>query len=384
MKNVKVIQKLFFILCLTLITGCKGEKSAIAEVEQQEQKNDFKIIAYYTPSTGKINKETVDQLDQVIFSFLHLRGNELSFDEAEDSTSLAYLTSLKKQNSNLEVLISLGGWGGCETCSEVFSSAKGRNDFARSVKKILEDFHADGIDLDWEYPAVENFPGHAFKPEDKQNFTALVTELRETLGEDYQISFAAPGFDEFIQNSVEWEKVMPLMNNLNLMSYDMVHGGSSSTGHHTSLYSTADQKMSADYSLKYLDSIGVPKEKIILGAAFYARVWEDVDSINNGLYQSGKFKEAVLFKDLESFQEEHDGFVMHYDSVAQAPYLYNPNKKLFATFDDPMSIAAKTEYVIQNNLGGIMFWQLSGDKEEKGLVDIIYKVKQSTLNKSID
>lgn len=377
MKNSNVFLKVFIILCISLIIGCKEkDKSVTADLEQQEQKtDDFKIIAYYTPSTGNIDNKTVAQLDQVIFSFLHLKGNELSFDEKEDSTSLSYLTSLKKQNPDLEVLVSLGGWGGCETCSEVFSTEKGREDFAQSVKEILQNFNADGIDLDWEYPAVENFPGHAYKPEDKQNFTALVTVLRETLGEDYEISFAAPGFDEFIQNSVEWEKVMPLMDNLNLMSYDMVHGGSPSTGHHTSLYSTTDQEMSADYSLKYLDSIGVPKEKIVLGSAFYARVWEEVDSINNGLAQPGKFKEAVLFRDLDAYQEEHPGFKRYYDTIAQAPYLYNAEKGLFATFDDSLSIATKTKYALENGLGGIMFWQLSGDKSEQGLLDVINNVK---------
>lgn len=367
-----IVASLIFCSCNNKDASVKPEPET-AQLEPQQ--NDFKVIAYYTPSTGEIDKETAEQLDQLIFSFMHLQGNELAFDEAEDSTSLSYLTSLKKQHPNLEVLVSLGGWGGCETCSEVFSTTKGRKDFARSVKRILEDFDADGIDLDWEYPAVQNFPGHAYKPEDKQNFTALVTELRETLGENYEISFAAPGFDEFIQNSIEWEKVMPLMDNLNLMSYDMVHGGSDTTGHHTALYSTENQKMSADYSLRYLDSIGVPKEKIVLGAAFYARVWEDVDSINNGLAQPGRFKEAVLYRDLDAFQEEHSGFKRYYDTVAQAPYLYNADKGLFATFDDSLSVKTKTEYALQNNLGGIMFWQLSGDNSENGLLDVIHREK---------
>ena len=370
----------FFLAATLLICSCNNKGSSVNgkadEIAQLEpQQDDFKIIAYYTPSTGKIDEETVGQLDQLIFSFMHLQGNELALDDAEDSTSLAYLTSLKKQNPNLEVLVSLGGWGGCETCSDVFSLEKGRKDFAQSVKRILEDFNADGIDLDWEYPAVQNYPGHAYKPEDKQNFTSLVTELRETLGPDYEISFAAPGFDEFIQNSVEWEKVMPLMDNLNLMSYDMVSGGSDSTGHHTALYSNSTQQLSADYSLRYLDSIGVPKEKIVLGAAFYARVWEDVANINNGLSQPGKFKQSVLYKDLDAFQEEHPGFKRYYDSVAQAPYLYNAEKGLFATFDDSLSVKIKTEYALQNNLGGIMFWQLSGDNPEDGLLDIIHSVK---------
>lgn len=375
MKNLKLLSKLLFFSITFLSVGCKEEKEVTAQVEEQLQNNDFKIIAYYTPSTGKVDNETIEQLDQIIYSFLHLKGNELVAESAEDSTSLAYLSSLKDQNEDLEVLISLGGWGGCETCSEVFSNEEGRKEFAASVKDLILRYNADGIDLDWEYPAVEGFPGHAYKPEDKQNFTALVSELRQTLGEDYVISFAAPGFEEFVNKGIEWEKVMPLVDHVNLMSYDMVHGGSPATGHHSALYSTVDQEMSADYSIRYLDSLGVPKEKIVIGGAFYARVWEDVDSLNNGLHQPGKFKEAVLFRDLEAFQEKHPGFRKFYDSVAQAPYLYNPERKLFATFDNSASIAAKTNYALENNLGGIMFWQLSGDKTEDGLVDVIHSIK---------
>jgi len=355
--------------------SCKEEKTEIVQVEEQQQEEEFKVIAYYTPSTGKIDEETVDQLDQIIFSFLHLQGNELAFDEAEDSRSLAYLTSLKRQNPNLEVLVSLGGWGGCETCSEVFSKTEGRKDFAISVKDLLEEYNADGIDLDWEYPVVEGFPGHLFQPQDRENFTALVAQLRETLGEDPEISFAAGGFDDYLKRAVEWEKIMPLLDNVNLMSYDMVNGGSAKTGHHTALYSTPEQPLSTDRAIKFLDSIGVPREKIILGAAFYARTWEEVESTTNGLYQTGKFKNSVLYKDLEKFEEENPGFKRYWDTIARAPYSYNANKKIFATYDDSLSVAEKTQYVIDKNLGGIMFWQLSGDKKEDGLLDVIHSIK---------
>ena len=378
MASFKVFRMLFVLIAISIFS-CKDnsvndEEKLVSADLQPEQ--DLKVIAYYTPSTGEIDEETAGQLDQIIYSFLHLNGNKIHVEEEQDSTSLRYLTSLKEANPDLEVLISLGGWGGCETCSEVFSTAAGREEFAQSVKNVLEEYNADGIDLDWEYPAVEGHPGHPYKPEDKQNFTALVAELRETLGEDYQLTFAAPGFDEYLSKSVEWYKVMPLVDHVNLMSYDMVHGGSDSTGHHTALYSTTGQEMSADNSLKYFDSIGIPRDKIVLGAAFYARVWEDVDSQNNGLYQPGKFKEAVLYKDLETFQRENPGFVKYFDTVAQAPYLYNAEKRLFATFDDTTSIAAKTKYVVDNDLKGIMFWQLSGDKKD-GLVDIISESQES-------
>ncbi|MEI9808857.1 MAG: glycosyl hydrolase family 18 protein [Bacteroidota bacterium] len=94
--------------------------------------------------------------------------------------------------------------------------------------------------------AIEGYPGHAYTVGDKQNFTSLIRSLRDTLGNNYEISFAAGGFDSFLQNSVEWDKIMPLLDKVNLMSYDLVSGYSKMTGHHTPLYSNHFQKQSAD------------------------------------------------------------------------------------------------------------------------------------------
>ncbi len=54
-----------------------------------------------------------------------------------------------------------------------------REDFAKSTARIIEDYDADGIDLDWEYPAISGFPGHTYRPEDKDNFTDLIVRLRK-------------------------------------------------------------------------------------------------------------------------------------------------------------------------------------------------------------
>src|SRR5882672_9704476 len=157
-------------------------------------------------------------------------------------------------------------------------------------------FQTDGIDLDWEYPTIEGHPGHAFKHEDKANFTALIRELRKALGKKYEISFAAGGFQKFLDESVDWLAIMKEVDRVNIMSYDLINGYSTTTGHHTALYSNPLQKESAHNAIQYLIRLGVPSSKIVIGAAFYARVWENVSAKNNGLYQTGKFKMGVNFK----------------------------------------------------------------------------------------
>ena len=85
-----------------------------------------------------------------------------------------YLTGLKSKYPKLKVLVSLGGWTGCKTCSEVFSTDKGRKDFAISTARIIEQYNADGIDLDWEYPVVPGPPGHPYSEEDRDNLLCLL------------------------------------------------------------------------------------------------------------------------------------------------------------------------------------------------------------------
>ena len=202
----------------------------------QSKGEEMAVIAYYSGNSKAIDNYQVKKLTHIIYSFCHLRGNRLNVDNANDTATIKKLVSLKSIHPKLKVLLSLGGWGGCEFCSPVFSTEAGREEFAKSVKEVNDYFQTDGIDLDWEYPAIEGYPGHKYQSSDKNNFTALVKSLRVVLGEQHEISFAAGGFNDFLRKSIDWKEVMSVVNYVNLMSYDLVNGFSTSTGHHTPLY----------------------------------------------------------------------------------------------------------------------------------------------------
>ena len=53
--------------------------------------------------------------------------------------------------------------------------------------------------------------------------------------------------------------------------------------------------------------------------------------------------------------------------------MYSAAKKQLITFDDEKSMGLKAKYVLDNQLGGIMFWQLNEDKPSNGLLDAIDK-----------
>jgi chitinase len=335
------------------------------------------VIGYYAGRNTAIDSFAVGKLTHVIFSFCHLRGDRLSVSNANDSAIIHHLVALKEKNPGLRVILSMGGWGGCKTCSDVFATDSGRRAFAQSARELTGYFQTDGIDLDWEYPALENVPGYPYTPRDKDHFTEVVRLLRKSLGRKAEISFAAGGFTTYLQTSIDWARIAPLVDYVNLMTYDLVNGYSNITGHHTPLYSTPEQTESADHAVRWLDSAGVPLRKLVIGMAFYGRVFQGVDSNNNGLYRPGHFLRGVAYRDQATILSPDSGYVYHWDQVAQAPYAYNARDQRFASFDDTLSIRLKTEYAIRKGLGGVMFWQLAEDKFTGGLLDVIDNTKLS-------
>ncbi|MEO6315145.1 MAG: glycosyl hydrolase family 18 protein [Chitinophagaceae bacterium] len=359
-----------FVLFLTCIAASQTNAQQVAV------KKPIAVIAYYAGRTSMIDSFEVEKLTHLIFCFCHLKGNRLSVGNARDSATIHSMVALKGRNPQLKIILSLGGWGGCKTCSPVFNTAKGRRQFARSVRETNTYFGTDGIDLDWEYPSVEGYPGHAFGPGDKPAFTKLIKQLRKKLGKENEISFAAGGFSAFIDSAVEWKKIMNKIDRVNLMSYDLVSGFSKVSGHHTPLYSTPLQKQSADNAIQMMLAAGVPADKIVIGAAFYGRLFEVTDTTNNGLYLPGRFSHGFPYKHINDTLSLANGFVQYWDSIAHAPYAFNIQRRLLATYDDSASIAEKTKYVLKHHLNGIMFWQLADDAFSGGLLHAIDKIKQ--------
>ena len=331
----------------------------------------FRVVAYFRGDIKEVEKYDYNKITHLIYCFMYLQGNKLGFKTRDSENTLKACLALKKKYPHLKVMVALGGWGGCETCSDVFSSKQGRQEFANSVKEILVKYQADGIDIDWESPVLGGYKDHKATPADKQNFTSLIITLRKTLLKNHEICFDANSFKEFIDQAIEWNKVMPHVDFVNLMTYGLPTDQRGHTGHHTALYSSAYQQESIDKAITYLDSLKVPMNKLVIGAAFYSFVVKEVDSVNNGLGQRGKFKANVNYRNLLEDYTEEKGYRNFWDSVANAPYLYNSELKEFVTFDNKQSVAAKTSYALNKKLGGIMFWRLNGDTYVDGLLDAI-------------
>ncbi|MEK3733046.1 glycoside hydrolase family 18 protein [Paenibacillus sp. FSL M8-0334] len=325
-----------------------------------------KILAGYVGRNAlpEVTADDAKRLTHVNVAFGHVQDAAITYPYPETASELLRLKSI---NAELTILLSVGGWG-AGGFSEAAMTAEGRRRFCESAIEILRSYPFDGIDLDWEYPtyAVANI---AASPKDKENFTLLLQELRDTLdqygrGHRHYLLTIAAGADQYYLDGTEMDRVAPYLDFVQLMTYDMRGGFQTLTGHHTNLYtSTGDLfRISSDQSVRLFTQAGVPLNKIVIGAAFYSRMWKDVPDRNHGLLQMtpGPGGYGPTYTQLAADYFNNPEYTRYWDDEAKAPYLFNGSS--FITYDDAESLAHKCKYIQDQGLAGIMFWEYSCDQ----------------------
>jgi len=330
------------------------------------------VVGYVFTQDAALVPGQIDaqKLTRVNYAFANIKDGRMVTGFKLDAENFAFLTGMRKENPSFTVLVSVGGWLWSTNFSDISLTAQSRSLFIQSVMDFLRRYDLDGLDIDWEYPGMEG-AGNRFRSEDKQNFTLLVKELRKQFDQEtarshrrLYLTIAAGASSDYLAHT-EMAKVAKYVDTVNLMAYDYVEPGSDPlTGHHAPLFTNpADvRNYSGDASVREFEQAGVPAEKILLGLPFYGHVWGEVADHNHGLMQAGQAVPNAYapYSAITANMLNH-GFVRYWDSVASAPYLYNAEKRIFVSYEDTESVAAKCHYVLTHKLGGVMFWDYSGD-----------------------
>jgi len=362
-------------------------------------------MAYYVPEKDyKPEEIPVEKLTHIIYSFTNVIEGEMKFRNPEAAgPKLEALVKQKDRNPNLKVMIACGGWG-ADGFSDMALTEESRLKFINSASDFITRYQLDGMDMDWEYPGISG-AGTMAREEDTQNFTALMRGLREMLDNfdsPKLLTFASAGWKRYYDH-IEVNEVMKYADYTNVMTYDQVSGNSIYTGHHTPLGEVRGEDISGTPFQDYLDTLyqkgrnmdpdprsaqkivdflikeGVDPGQIVIGSAFYGRVWKGVPPENNGLYQlsGGIHIGWMAYHQIRKMYEPDANFHRYWDDIAKAPFMYNAEDSLMVSYDDTVSVAQKTKYTIEKGLGGIMFWELGNDtKEEGSLLDAIYQAAQ--------
>ena len=372
-------------LIALFIAGCSSENTTPAGKSQKSA-----LMAYYVPGSN-VNPDDLplNKLTHIIISFTEVVNNKMVFRDPSKYDKLQMIADAKREHPGLKVMVACGGWAGSGGFSDMAASAGNRKIFVNSVIDFLEKYNIDGLDIDWEYPGMPGM-GNPYRKEDKQNFTALLSELRSAMnktGKKYTLTFAAAGWEGYFDH-IELNKVMKYADYINMMTYDFEGGHTPIAAHHTNLGKTGlfnikseaarkyykHSPKSAERIIEYVLNRGVNSKQVIIGCAFYGRAWKGVPPENNGLYQANKgYWQTVTYKNIHKYYENKNSFIRHWDNTAKAPFLYNPADSIFISYDDAMSVRLKTKYAQTMYLGGVMFWELRHDTREYTLVNSIYK-----------
>lgn len=269
--------------------------------------------------------------------------------------------------AGVKVLVSLGGWGYDKQFAATVAKPEAEERYAGDVLKIVDEADYDGIDLDWEYPDTKA---------EVEGFERLTRRFRKELdalslkkGRPMLVTMAAssnPGTlrwlgKDFLLETMDW---------VNVMTYDFAGDWTGYAGHHSPLFASPKQpegrKVSSELALKYLlEEKGLPADRLALGIPLYGRGFAVGEP-----YQSTKGAPKVRipqgeYSNLQKLQKEQ-GWVRSWDEATKNPWLSAPDHSIVIGYDDPESVAIKTEWAMKKGLRGVFFWQINGDRLPDG------------------
>jgi chitinase len=373
--------KYFFVsVCsFLMLTGCTSEQSK--KDTKKSTKKDLKVIAYVHRLEDNWGKdlEKALQITHINYAFANIKDGKVIEGNPSDTATFKKLNKLKKVNEHLKILISVGGWGWSGGFSDAVLTPASRQVFANSAIDFMLRHKIDGIDLDWEYPGLIG-NGNVHRPEDKENFTEILKLLRKKLdsmsteNDSYLLTIATGAFQDYLDHT-NMREAHKYLDFINIMTYDFYGGGDRVTGHHANFKATGrdDYKppRSSRIAVQQHVDAGIPVNKLVLGVPFYGKWWKGTQPAMRGLYQPTTGKTGTYnYDDLVDSLAANTGFNPYWDDDALAPYIWRKKDSMFITYENPRSIKLKVDYVKNEQLGGIMFWQFNGDNGS--LLNAIY------------
>jgi len=307
---------------------------------------DFLVLGYYpawVKESFPAEKVNFDILTHVIHAFAWPEADgSIAVWEGFHYPGLVEAT----HRAGRKISVAFGGWGNCEGFPPVAADPALRKTFIKNAVEFCEQYGYDGIDLDWEFPA---------NPEERDNLTILVDELRDALDamDRPMLLTMAISAGTWSGDHNDYPKLVDNIDWFNDMTYDFYGTWTDRSGHNAPLYASQE---SVNTSITFLmRRQKVPPEKILMGVPFYGRRFK-----TSALYGPSTGGDGIVYRDVTGLLKG-GGWVRSWDDVSFVPYLTSERGDEMVFYDDPESIAAKCRYAKERGLRGVMIWSLGSD-----------------------
>lgn len=347
----------------------------------------------YLKDRTLFSANTKETLDIVYYAFI--------VPKADGSVSIqntAYLDQVKElKNHNVRILGCVNGVSS-ETSSAfktITADATLRKTFINNLMDLVEKYNLDGLDIDWE--AINS----TIEPVASQ-VNALISELREEMnnrqaegGTPYLITMAVPASSYgTATDRFDFKTLNKYVDYINIMSYDM--NKTDITTHLSPLYKSQKDNgygFGCDYGVNRLVSLGMSKEKLIIGSAGYGKAYKVTGTISEtypGLGVAGtltkidgingSFASGTLYGSAINILIKSGNYVQYTETNSKGQvvgsYLYNSTDRIFITYDSSEAITAKYNYAAANPGVGIMCWAYTEDTADI-VIDAITAAKKA-------
>lgn len=344
--SMKVDKHGLFAVEVIVKEGTSGFTKAFKSEVFVAKNSKYKSVAYF-PSWRSYTGNNWDKITHVFLCFGEVKSDgSINVDEVKKSLSS---TITKAHENGVYVLLSLGGGTETNGFTEALLNELSRKKITESCLKVIDDLKIDGIDVDYE---MWDYYESADNEKKSIELEKLFKELRSDMSKGSILSTAiSPSYIRYKGIKASMIQYLDLVN---LMIYDATGPWSGSTvGSHSSW----DFFLS---SIELAKQINTPNEKIIAGVPFYGY----------------KFKSATSAVGAES--------IIYSDIVKQYPGAEDKNEisDAFLYYDGKPMIKQKSKYVVDNKLGGIMFWEITQDSDiaSKSLLEVIDSVLEISAN----
>lgn len=254
--------------------------------------------------------------------------------------------------------------------STIASSSTSINRFALNIVEMINQYGFDGVDIDWETP-TDN---------EKTWYTALMKAVYEKVKANNPNHLVTTAITGGIWQPPRYDLINSkgYIDYINLMTYGMSNGNGqyqnalyrATTFHNTTLgagrsLSTASIDESV---INFKTSYGIDYSKIIVGVAFYGIKQTRTYNSSTQTYSTWINGGSVYYNNILLNYLNNPDYIKAYDTRAGVPYILKNDGTEFISYDNPRSIQEKSQYVINQGLGGIMFWEYGTDTSGELLV----------------